>query len=805
MLRSADFSNLPAEPNLFVGRETDVDELVHLMRVSRAVTLCGAGGIGKTRLALRLATRIAAGGVCMIELADLEKGELRGHVAAALGIVGDLTETIGDRRVLLLLDNCEPVIGECAELCRDLLGACPGVTVLATSREPLRVPGETVWRVPPLSVGGPASGSASGPVGGPASGSVGGPADGAESEAVRLFVARAAAARPGFELTDETRPLVVELCQALDGLPLAIELAAALVRVLSVGQLVERIDDRFRLLAGGARTAPARHRTLRAAVDWSYRLLTPQERLLLRRTAAFRSSWTLDLAEWVCSGPGLAEEEVLPRLCDLVDKSLVALDGEIAGQARYRLLETVREYALEQLVESGEEAGLRRGHLTALARLAARVKEALAPGTRTSWQVVERYINLFDGLKAEVSAACDWSIAIGMPQTALGLLTDIRFLLIGSGRKLDMAERLDRLLALDAPQVPLALRGQATVLRGELALSAGDLEPAMRHTRAGLDLCVKARDGYGEAVGTIVLAQLTGEQEALGRALETARQSGDLILESMAQGTRARHGLHQGRLHEARRAYQEVLSISEELDNHYGQTFGHIGLAQVARRFGDPATARRHYESGLRLLRHVDARQHTVSCLAGLGRVALEQGDLIEARVRLTEALVLSRDAGLRSGIAKRLEAWADLVMAEGDHRRAVLLAAASVELGGRRPDARTEEVLRPARERLGEAVVGVLWAEGAILSADQAVACALDGALPEPPAEPVLPLGQGSRLTAREWEIAELVARGLSNRGIADELVISPATVARHVANILAKLGFSTRTQIAAWVIGSR
>ncbi|MGW4797355.1 ATP-binding protein [Nonomuraea sp. NPDC004297] len=631
MQRFPEMSNLPAEPNAFVGRESDVDELVHLMRVSRAVTLCGAGGIGKTRLALRIAARIAPahpGGAFLIELADLEKGLLRAEIGAALGISGDVVETIGDRRVLLLLDNCEPVIGECAELCRDLLRACPGVTVLATSREPLRVPGETVWRVPPLSV------------------------VGAESEAVRLFVTRAGAARPGFELTAETRPLVVELCQALDGLPLAIELAAALVRVLSVGQLVERLDHRFRLLAGGARTAPARHRTLRAAVDWSYRLLSPQERLLLRRTAAFRSAWTLDLAEWVCSGPGLAEEEVLPRLCDLVDKSLVVLDGEVAGQARYRLLETVREYALEQLAESGEEAELRRRHLTALARLAASFKESLAPGVRTSWPVVERYINLFDGLKAEANAACDWSIAVGMPETALTLLTDIRFLLIGSGRKLDSTERLDRLLALDAPQVPSGLRGRATIVRGELALAAGDFEPATRHIRAGLELCATARDVYGQAVGTIALAQLTGEQDTLDHALDTARQSGDLILESLAQGTRARFGLHQGRLHEAQRAYQAVLTISEELDNHYGQTFGHIGLAQVARKTGDAGTAKRHYESGLRLLRRVDARQQIVSCLAGLGRVALDQGDLVEARARLTEALMLSRDAGLRAGTA---------------------------------------------------------------------------------------------------------------------------------------------------------
>lgn len=500
-------------------------------------------------------------------MADLEKGELRGYVAAALGIAGDLAESIGGRRALLVLDNCEPVIGECAELCRDLLGACPGLTVLATSREPLRVPGETVWRVPPLSVdrpaGGSGGGSAGGSVGGSATGAASGSGGGEESEAVRLFVARATAARPGFELTDESRPLVTELCQALDGLPLAIELAAAMVRVLSVRQLVERLDDRFRLLAGGARTAPARHRTLRAAVDWSYRLLSPQERLLLRRTAAFRSSWTLDLAEAVCSGPGLPEEDVLLRLCDLVDKSLVALDGEIAGQARYRLLETVRDYALEQLAESGEETELRRRHLTALAAMASGFKEAIAPGARTSWPVIERYVNLFDALKVEVGSACDWSIAIGLPETALGLLTDLRYLLVGSGRKLDMAERLDRLLALEAPQVQPALRGQATILRGELALAAGDLELATWCTRAGLDLCRSADDAYGEAVGTIVLAQLTGKPDTLARALELARRSGDLILESLAQGTRAQFGLHHGRLREAQRGFEEVLAINE--------------------------------------------------------------------------------------------------------------------------------------------------------------------------------------------------------------------------------------------------
>ncbi|WP_157250943.1 ATP-binding protein [Nonomuraea typhae] len=781
--------NLPAEPNLFVGRESDVDELVQLLDVARVVTLCGAGGIGKTRLAIRLATRVAprfSGGARLVDLSEIGADErVSDLVTTALGLAADsgtpLHERIGDRRVLLVLDNCEALVTECAEFSRDLVSTCPGVSVLATSREPLRVPGETVWRVPPLSLAG----------------------DPRLCEATRLFHARAAAVRPDFELTDEVLPQVVRLCRALDGLPLAIELAAAMVRALSLRQLVERLDDRFRLLSGGARTAPARQRTLRAAVDWSYRLLSQQERVLLRRLAVFRSCWTLDVAEWVCQGSGLPEEDVLPRLCDLVDKSLVVVDGEVAGEARYRLLETVREYSVEQLAEVGEEVELRRAHLAAMARLAAEFKQAVSPGVRTSWTTMERFGNLFDGMKAEISAALDWSIAIGRPETALKMLTDMRYILVASGRNLGLAAPLDRLLATDTGD--LGLLGQATILRGELAMQSGDLATAARAARSGLQMCRSANDRYGEAVGMILQAQTTGEQEPLRQAMEVAGKSGDAVLESLAQGTRAVLALHEGRLHEAQRAFEEVLSLCEELDNHWGVSNGHIGLAQVARRAGDTMTAKRHYEAGLRLLRHVDARQQIISCLAGLGRVALEHGDLREARERLTEALVLSRDAGLRTGIARRLEAWASLLYAEGDERRAVLLMSASVGLRGQRPEARAEEILTPARRKLGEAVVAHLWAEGAAMSADEAVQCALEGTLPEQPDVPVVPLSQDSRLTARELEVAELVSRGLSNRGIADELVISPATAARHVANILAKLGFGTRTQIAAWVIEQR
>ncbi|SDH27576.1 Predicted ATPase [Sinosporangium album] len=820
-------TDLPIEPNAFVGREADIDELAQLMTATRMVTLCGPGGIGKTRLAIRVATRLRDGtrSVRLVDLADAEHVTDPGsRLALALGVDHDgdrpllstLIDAIGARDYLLVFDNCETVVDTCARLCQRLLDACPGLRVLATSREPLRVPSETVWRVPPLSL--------------PPDDRPVRAAEAAACEAVRLFRVRAGAAGCEIPLTDDNAADVSRICVALDGMPLAIELAAGMTRVLSVGQIVARLGDRFRLLSQGDRTAPARQRTLRATVEWSYHLLAPEERLLLRRCTALYGGWTIDLAERVCPGDGIGLRDVLPLLTGLVDKSLVVVDGEVDRQARYRLPETIREYAREQLAAAGEEDALLRRHRDAIAAVTGEMRDALRPGRLQPGSVIHAMAGRLAALAPNVVAAVQWSIAMGEAEPALRILTDIRYTLLGTGRIFgDAADLLDAALRLDAPGMPPHLRGQALILRGDLALARGEAVEARRYGEAGLALCREADDAYGESVGCVLRALATGDDAPLDTAAAISRGSGDILVESTVHNARGSLALAHGRLREAQRCYEETLKLLAPLDVRYGMAHGHIGLAQVAGRRGDLAGARRHYESGLDLLQNLNARQQVIRCLSGLGGIALRQGDVAEARHRLTDALVLSRDAGLRPGIARRLELYSTLVAKEGDLPRSVLLAAASVSLrasaGAHSPGlgARLEELLAPARRELGEPLVTRLWTAGSAMTTDQAVDCALEGtrpdkaaAVPSAAAASATPASAtptsaapasppASTLTAREREVAGLVVRGLGNKAIADELVISPATAARHMANILGKLGFSSRTQVAAWMLESQ
>ncbi len=328
--------NLPAEPNSFIGRERDLSELALLVSDVRALTLCGPGGIGKTRLAVRLACDLVPefpDGAWLVELADTADADLLPRrVAATFGIreeqgrplIATLAEALRARRLLLILDTCEHIVDACAELVQQLLASCPSLRVIATSREPLRVRGETVWRVPPLSV--------------PAGFDPESLTDLARHEALQLFAERASAAWSGFALGRDNAAAVARLCLTLDGMPLAIELAAARVRALSVEQIASRLDDRFRLLASGDRTAPPRQQTLRAAVDWSYELLSEPEQILLRRLSVF-AGWNLDMAEQVCADEQIPASTVLDLMAALIDKSLVTFDHELRGESRYRLLD----------------------------------------------------------------------------------------------------------------------------------------------------------------------------------------------------------------------------------------------------------------------------------------------------------------------------------------------------------------------------------------------------------------------------------------------------------------------------------
>ena len=352
--------NLPAELTSFVGRRKELLELPGVLASSRLLSLTGAGGVGKTRLAVRLASGLVnefPDGVWLVDLAPLSVPDLVAQtIATALGVREGpqrsardaLLDTLRDRELLLVLDNCEHLIAACAELVEALLRGAPALRILATSREALGVSGETVCRVPSLSL---PEALASVPVDALV-----------DSEATQLFIERASAVDPAFTPTPDNADAIARICRRLDGIPLAIELAAARVVVLSPEQIEARLQDRFRLLTGGARTAVARQRTLEATVDWSYQLLSDVERQLLSRLSVFPAAWTLEAAEHVCGGDGIDEHDVLDLLSRLVSKSLVVVDSEFAGERRYRFLETVRQYARERLVQAGAADRLRERH-----------------------------------------------------------------------------------------------------------------------------------------------------------------------------------------------------------------------------------------------------------------------------------------------------------------------------------------------------------------------------------------------------------------------------------------------------------
>jgi predicted ATPase/DNA-binding CsgD family transcriptional regulator/Tfp pilus assembly protein PilF len=809
--------NLPAEPNSFVGRERDLAELARLLSDVRALTLCGPGGIGKTRLALRLACEVVPGfpdGAWLVELADTDDPSLVARrVADALGVREEpdrplaetLTVALRPRRLLLILDTCEQIVDASAALVAQLLAACPVLRVIATSREPLRVRGETVWRVPPLELPAAAAELTAGEL--------------ARHEAIRLFAERASAVRPGFAVDAGNSAAVVRLCRTLDGVPLAIELAAARVGALSVEQIAARLGDRFQLLASGDRTAPMRQQTLRAAVDWSYELLTEPEQVLLRRLAVF-SGWNLDMAEQVCADHTIPADQVLDLLAALIDKSLVTLDGELEGDARYRLLDTIREYAASRLNASGEGPAIRLRHRDHMLRLGEGIVEVAFVRGDPPWPI---RVALYRRVLAERSnwhAALAACIEHGDTEEGLRLCSTLRSPWVAYGDATEGAIWFDRFLG-SGGDVPPAIRAHALTARAELAFEQQDYPAAGEYAQAGLDLC-RASGSRGTAAALRVLALVSlragRHQDALAgidRAAQAARDEGDNWEEGLARTVLATIMAHQDRLDEAQRAFTDALDLLRD-NNGFGVAHALYGFGSLAQARGDHAAALGHFRDALALYREIDARPQIARCLAGVGRVALSQGDLQLARSSLAESVQLSLATGQRLAVARGLEAFAVLAMASGEPARAAKLQGAALTLrdaAGQTPPARSGlgGLLEPAGRELGPAAAAALVAEGSAMSAHEAVRFATgpgrggltgEAAQHAVPPQAAAPAGTdpAAALTSRELEIAALIARGLSNRAIADELVISPATAARHVANIFSKLGFSSRAQLAAW-----
>ncbi|WP_344951516.1 ATP-binding protein [Sphaerisporangium flaviroseum] len=747
-----------------------MDELAQLLTVSRVVTLCGVGGIGKTRLALRVGAEIAErfpAGVWLVELAAVEQPqEIVARIAAMLQVTPESSQTpedavveeIGDRRVLLILDGCDSLADDCARMCARVVAGCPEARVLATSRRPLRLARETVWRVPPLSV--------------PANGEHPWMRDLAACEAVRLFRDRAAEASPGFALTSQNIAGIASLVRRLDGIPLAIELVAATTWRLAIDEVAAGMSGHFHESATGeGQGATSRERVLTAAIDWSHHLLSEPERALLRRVTVFRGGWTLRMAEQVCAGSGLWTEDMPAHTRGLVAKSLVVLDGEMAGETRYRLLRPIRDYAAERLGVSGEEERFRGRHRDYVHQLAEEFDTVTRAGRHTPWPETQRLLRQLEDLKPEVVGAIRWSIDTDDPEPALRLIVNLRWLVIGATPcHSQVGAWLERLLAAAPPHMSAALRGRALALSGTLALMRGRRDEAGEHAEAGLALVRAARGLQGDALALILLALLDPERsrqdthdDLLDRAVNAARTVGDRFVTPEVSGIPALVAETVGRLREARRAYETALSICTSLGT--------------------------------------------------------------EARRRLGEALALGREAGPKTETAHRIES-PPVAGRDEDDLRALRQAGVAeaprerrhegdITLAGLPGEAWLlgQAIIGPAGGRVDDPLVTYLSAQVRRMTADQAVAYALEVAAQ---ADRDLEPGTSRRphathegtptpagtLTAREREIALLIAQGLSNRAIAAELVISAATVARHVANILAKLGFSSRTQVAAWIV---
>ena len=839
--------NLPAEPNSFVGRERDLGDLALLLSNVRALTLCGPGGIGKTRLATRLGWQLSEqfpDGVWVAELADIADPALAARrVAGVLGIGEEpdrplpatLVDALRGRQLLLILDTCEHVVDAMADLVRDLIAGCPQLRLVATSREPLRVRGETVWRVPPLSLPGPAGSAGSA---GRLAVAAATPDDvlaAAEHEAVRLFVDRAAAVRPGFALTPDNCAQVIQLCRTLDGVPLAIELAAARIRALSVEQIATRIDDRFRLLASGDRTAPPRQQTLQAAVDWSFELLTPDEQILLRRLSVF-AGWSLEMAEEVCADEQIGVERVLDLLAALIDKSLVALEDELAGDARYRLLDTIREYAAARLAASGEQGETRRRHRDEMLRLVEDVVSQAFVRDALPWAEQVKLYNRIAADQANLRAALAFSLEAADAETGLRLCSALRSSWVVQGDVTEGLAWFARFLALNS-RVAAGVRARALMLGAELAFEHQEYRQAWQRATAAVSMCTAYR-AVCPAGGLRILALISlraGQADAAltqaDEAVAAARRFSDEWEEGLAFTARAAILARIGELDAAQQSFEAALDLLTG-NNGWGVANAQYGFGSLARARGDNAAALRHFGSALEIFRQIDSRTEIARCLAGIAWVSLASLDIATAQARLAESLELSMATGQRLGIARGLEAFAALAVVHADDVTAIRLEGAATALRetigpvrSAAAEARLSTLLAPAHQRLGGSAAASLLAEGRRLTMHEAVRFALrsgrgpspPGARPPgtaatvPPAAPATALSgpaaliPASVLTAREQEIALLIARGLSNRGIADELVISPATAARHVANILGKLGLNSRAQVAAWTVDQR
>ncbi len=668
-------NNLPRQLSSFVGRDQEIVDAVARLSEASLLTLTGPGGVGQTRLALEIGAHMIASfphGVWLVELASVTEGPLVGDaVASALKVkqrpgsevLATLVESLADRRALLILDNCEHLMDSVIEVADEVMRRCPEVQVLATSREALGIGGESLMAVPSLSL----------------------PSEERESrtlealvecDAVRLFLNRARAVVPAFELTDANAEAVAQICRRLDGIPLAVELAAARVRSLPPQQIAERLDDRFRLLTGGSRTALPRHRTLRAAMDWSFDLLAEPEQVLLPRLSVFAGSFSLEAAEAVTGDGPIASEDVVDLLAHLVDRSLLVPEAG-GSEARYRMLETIRDYAQERLVESGEATARYARHRDWFVNLVDRARPAFFSGpVQPDW--VARLAADHDNLRAALrwthegpdGADAELSMASG-----LWRFWEVR------GDLEEGSAWLERALTRVGGEVSVR-RASALTGAGVLAAHRGDYSAAAAFHEASLMLNRELGQPLAVAAACSNCANVAVEQGNLDRArelytegIELSRTGGDHQGAAFGLINLADLTARLGETEEADRLYAESIGIFEKFGDTWGVAHASTRLALAARRRGDLATARRRYEDALEMHRAARDRHAEARVLANLGDVAADDGESARAEALYQESLVLRSGLGDRIGMATVLERLAG-VADDRPGRAAVLIGA---------------------------------------------------------------------------------------------------------------------------------
>ena len=745
--------NLPSPLTSFVGREREMVEVKRSLSMTRLLTLSGVGGSGKTRLALEVARDLVGvypDGAWLVELAPLSEPALVPQaVAAALGlrerpgrpVEEALEDRLRGKDLLLLMDNCEHLIDAAAHLAHALLGACPKLRVLGTSREPLGIPGEVVWQVSSLSL--PEEDSTIEDLMG--------------SEAVRLFVDRARSRLLGFELEGENAEATARICRKLDGIPLAIELAAARTGALGVGEISVRLEDSLALLAGGGRTPDPRHRTLEAALDWSQALLDDAERTLFRRLSVFAGGWMLEAAEVVGAGSNLESEDVLDHLSRLVDKSMVVAKAAVGGEMRYGLLEPVRQYGRARLEESGESRAVLDRHASFFLALA----EKAAPELKGTHQ--EAWAERIGGEHENMRAALAWVTASGQTESALRLARALEDFWSMRGYLREGRRWLTAALA-DKVGASATTRARALTTAQFMAFHQGDYKEAT-------ELCEEVLAMPRESVDTADLAA-------------TLTNLGGVT----AFGADYERGLA---------LFEEARPLWRTIGDKVGVVCTLYWPGIVAALRGDHEKARALHEESLPLAREIGDKVGIAWSLVQGSLAALSRGDHEQAEAVGKEGVELTRQARLGHPAVFFLRIMAASAGAQVRPVRSARLWGMAETFGdsiGVIVSPAGQRFFRPyiaaARAQLGEAAFDAAVSEGRSKSPEQAIEYALSEEEPAPG-----PRGVAIKpLTRREREVALLAGRGMTNARIAAELSISEHTAANHVAKILKKLGLPSR-----------